>query len=261
MRVSRADKWFILYLATGFLAFVAFDQVIAQRVGTMGGVAVGIPGPVAAPPGGGIVPTNKENNFVATTSPIVTGSLTWTAGARGIVAVASSATGAGSGSSHTVTGGTTTWNVVGTVIYGSRRRITVLMSAGTPTNGTLSIAPAFPETDYQESQYSVDQITGFNATTPNDTAITGSASSGTSLNLADVGTIDAGDVVYAAFGFEGATDGLAPATGLTTHILRQSGTNVRSLLIGTSTTDDTPGVTWTTSGNTIGGVAFVINIA
>jgi hypothetical protein len=68
-------------------------------------------------------------------------------------------------------------------------------------------------------------------------------------------------LVYAAFGFEGATDSFAPATGLTQHVLRQNGGNVRSLLVGYSTTDDTPGVTWGTSGNGGAGVGFIINTA
>lgn len=201
--------------------------------------------------------TNKANN-ISTSNPTVTGSLTWAAGSRGIVAVASAAAGGSLLSGHTVTGGTVTWNSLGSVVYGSRRRVEIFLSDGTPSSGTLSIL-ATVITDFAETQYSVDQIEGFDTGNVDDTAVTASGSSGTSLNIGDVGTIDTGDLVYAAFGMENASDGLVPATGSTAHVTREGGSNVRSLLVAFSTTDDTPGATWNTSGSS-GGVAFIINV-
>lgn len=212
--------------------------------------------------------TNKENNVSTSFPTTTTGSLSWTAGARGIASVVLACPGGGTTlSGHVdVAGGSETWNEIGFTSYGSRRGVYVFLSDSVPTNGTLSITyDNGPGTDCNgagtplEIQYSIDQMTGFDTGNPDDPATTASGASGTSLNIADVGTIDTGDVVYAAFGMENANDGIAPATGSTEHVKREGGGNVRSLLVAYSTTDDTPGATWNSTGSA-GGVAFIINV-
>ena len=204
--------------------------------------------------------TNKANN-ISTSNAFSTGSLSWTAGARGLLFPSSSGTGGSTIAGHTATGGGVTWNEIGFVVYGVRRGISILLSDGTPATGAITITATMGSGLYEETQWSADELTNFNTTTVHDTVFTKAAASGTTMSLDDLGTIDTGDLVIAAFGFEGALDDFAPATGLTTHILRQSGSGVRSLLVGTSTTDDTPGATWTTSGNGIGGVGAIFNVA
>jgi hypothetical protein len=210
-----------------------------------------------------VVLTNLANN-VSTSNGFSTGSLSWTAGSRGIVAVSTAiASGSGDTVGHTVTGGGVTWTEVtggvGGQVYKSRRILSVFQSDGTPTTGALTIT-SLTDGTYQESQWSVEEVTGQHAT-PFDGAQFSAVDGPTAINTADLGTIDAGDLAYFAVGFEAATDSLAVAAGSTQHILRQSGGNVRSLLIGKSTTDDTPGATWGTGSNGAGISGFIINAA
>lgn len=204
---------------------------------------------------------NKANN-VSLSNGFSTGSLSWTAGSRGIVTVASARNTTGTNEGHSVTGGGVTWTEVGFVEYGSRRQLSVLVSDGTPSTGALTITAEYAGgSTYQESQWSVEEVTGHDTGTPFGTMQQASTGSGTSLNCPDVGTIDAGDVVYAAGALEDGADSFAWAAGVTGIVYRSGGANVRSLRTGYSSTDDTPGVTWATSGNGAGILALIVNAA
>ena len=208
--------------------------------------------------------TNKTND-VSTSDPTTTASITWTAGARGIASVAMACSGVdiepGSGN-VTITGGGVTWNQLDYIAWGGRRGLYVFLSDGTPTNATLSIdytnVNCLLTGSFQEFQYSVDEITGFN-TSDVDDPTTSIAEAAVASNLPDVGTIDSGDLVYAAFGMENANDNLQAAAGSTEHVKREGGGNVRSLLVEYSITDDTPGATWDTNGF-VGAIGFIINM-
>jgi hypothetical protein len=202
---------------------------------------------------------NKDNGTNTTTEPFNTASITWTAGARGMVCVAS-ATNSGSVNAHTVTGGSVTWDLLGTIQgYGGRRGLSMFLSDDTPSNGTLSIAVDNGGT-YQESIYSVDEITGQHDTTVTSGFQKAEAAPATSLNLPSLGTIDSGDLAVFACGFEAGADNLNAASGSTEVIKIEGGGNVRSFLVGKSTTDDTPGVTWDTSGNACGLVGVIVEV-
>jgi hypothetical protein len=137
----------------------------------------------------------------------------------------------------------------------------MFLSDGTPATGALTITATVTGT-YNETQWSADELTGFNTTTPNDAAQTATTGfgGGSALNLPDLGTIDTDDLAIFAAGFEGGASGAAVATGSTLHILRDGGVNVRSFLVGFSSTDDTPGVTWT-DGDNCGIVGAIFNVA
>lgn len=205
------------------------------------------------------VAINNLANDIDTSRPYSTESLSWTAGSRGIVFIASAVEGGGTITNHSVSGGDVTWTEIVFIVYGARRGLSVFVSDDTPANGVLTF-----DTDwsgavaFQEAQWSVSELTGFDSAQWPSTGTEAAVTSGTTINAPDVGTIDTGDMVVFGVGFEGATDDLAVAAGSSQHILRQSGSNVRSLLVGTSTTDDTPGATFTTSGNSAGIVAVLI---
>lgn len=200
---------------------------------------------------------NKANN-VSTSNAFSTGSLSWTAGSRGVVSVASANTSDVTG--HSCTGGGVTWNEVDSIQYGGRRGLCMFISSATPSTGALTITATVTGV-YQETQWSVDELTGFDTSTPNDAGQAGSASSGTALNTPDLGTLDAGDLALFCAGFESGADSFAVAANSTQHIKRAGGGNVRSLIVGYSSTDDTPGVTWASSGNGCGIVGCIINVA
>ena len=215
-----------------------------------------------APGGGGgtLTVTNLANN-VSTSNGFSTGSLTWAANSIGVVCVAS-AQNALLPASQTVTGGSETWSLVHGQDYSGRRRVDMFVSDTTPTNGALTITLTVSGgSTYQESQWSVEQLTNVDTGTPVGTGFRTDTASGTSLNLPDLGTIDAGDVALFCAGFESGADSLAVAAGSTQHILRQGGGNVRSLIVGTSTADDTPGITWATDGNGAAMVGAIFNTA
>jgi hypothetical protein len=204
------------------------------------------------------VVTHKADG-VSTSNAFATPSQSWTAGSRGLVSVATANTG-GSVQGHSCTGGGVTWIEVDSLEYGGRRGACMFHSDGTPSTGALTITATVNGT-YQETQWSIDEVTGQDGTTPFDTGQSAAASSGTSLNCPDVGTIDAGDVVYAMAAFESGADSFAWAAGVTSLVYRSGGGNVRSLRTGHSSTDDTPGVTWGTSGNGAAIIAVIINAA
>ncbi len=203
---------------------------------------------------------NKANN-VSTSNGFSSGSISWTGGARGIVSISSAYAGGGSVSGHSVSGGGVTWNEIGSRDYASRRRVSMLVSDGTPSDGALTITANGSGT-YQESQWSVDELTGYDATTVHDTAQTAVETGGAFkvVTLPDLGTIDAGDMAIFASGFEDAADNFAVQTGSTQHVKRSGGGNVRSFIVGTSTTDDTPGTQWDTVGSAAAIVGAIFNV-
>lgn len=200
---------------------------------------------------------NKENG-VKTSNGWSTASLSFTGGSRGLISV-SSATSGGAVSAHGATGGGVTWSEIGTVAYSSRRRISWLLSDGTPS-GVITVTATATGT-YQESQYSVEELTGYDSASVHGTVGTVGNGGGVSspVNLGSLGTIDAGDLVIAAFGHEDASNTLAAGSGSTQHVLRDGGGNVRALIVMTSTTDDTPGITYNAVSGS-GGVGAIFNV-
>lgn len=195
------------------------------------------------------------------------GSHSWPGGSRGLIIVASAGTPGPAISGHSASGGGVNWSELptnGFQAFGGRRGLSVLISDGTPNSSAITVtATVTGGSTFQDARYLIVPIQGYDTGQIHDAAVRGE-NTGTAppLNLPDAGTILAGDLLIAAFGFEDAGDGFGPAAGLTTHTLINGGTlNVRSLLVGTSTTDDTPGATWNTTGNGCGGIAFIVNTA
>jgi hypothetical protein len=198
--------------------------------------------------------TLKASGSASSSPEIISGISGWTG--RGLVAVVAAASSGTSDVTITSTG-SETWAAVASTAtdYGSRRRIEWFESNVIPTNGTVltfTMSGSFAElmyavlmaNDYDDSSLIQAVAGGFTAAGP------------TSLNTGTLSTIGTDEIVVLAGGFENGGDGLAPAAGTTQIDLTDSGSDVRSLLIGTSTTDSTPGITWTT-GSYSAGVAAV----
>lgn len=146
-------------------------------------------------------------------------------------------------------------------IYGSRRVVQVFRAvndSGSEVSGTISIESFGSGATFQEMLWSVELVTAGDIADPDDAPVSDAVSSGTALNLPDVGTPAAEDLIFAAFAFESGADSFALAS-LTALGSQTGGANVRSLKTGYSTSDETPGCTWSTGGNACGGIAFIIN--
>lgn len=155
-----------------------------------------------------------------------------------------------------------TWEAVSSkVTYGGRRIVQVFRAvndSGSEVSGTISLTSFDAGATFQEMLWSVELVTGGDVADPDDAPVTDVVSSGTALDLPDVGTPDDGDVIFAAFAFESGADSFALAS-LTALGSQTGGGNVRSLKTGYSTSDETPGCTWDSSGNSCAGIAFIIN--
>jgi hypothetical protein len=197
----------------------------------------------------------------STSNGFSTGSISWTAGSRPIVLTANAAAGGGTVTGVTISGGGATWTALNSgglniMVYGSRRAVHAQAANSTPTDGALTITVGVTGT-FQECKWAVLEVTGTGLTF--DECVRAAEAAASILSSPDVGTIDPGDLVVFAAGFEGATDGLVVQAGSIEVHKNDNGGNVRSLIVGTSTTDDTPGIDWNTGGNSAGIVAFVVN--
>lgn len=218
-----------------------------KAVGPVAEANVKAVGPVdnTAAGGGGIV-WNELTQGTSTTATFDTASITPTANAQVFVAIAraNSAAPAPASGEITVSGCNLTWVEVAHITYASRRALFVFRGTGaSPTTDNVTITDN--GSNFQEYLYSVDEATGVNSGTPIGTPQENSTAGATSLATPDVGTIDAGDYVYAAFSREDAT-AITPDVGTTLTTI-SSGTNVRSLVVFHNTTDDTPSVTYNVS--------------
>ena len=200
--------------------------------------------------------TVKETGEDAGSSPITTGSISWTDEVRGICVVAGAQSVGLTTSTITMTGGGATWTdvmaTVGDHKYQSRRLLAIFVTTGHPTDGALTITYNNDGGTFSEMFYEVYELANYDNTTPYDAAVSAgqenASNSGTSLTLSSIGTVDASDVVLAAGACENGADSFAFVTGITlVGSGRGGGSDVRQLIVGTGT-DDTPGVDWTTSG-------------
>lgn len=201
----------------------------------------------------------------ATSATASTASVTISSGADLLLSVAVSTASTMSGAVYTVgiTGGAETWTEIGTpIVYADRRKLHVFIGTGTKTNEAIAFNIAFTSLSYQSHAWSVDQITGHDTGTPNDTAVSFSQTSASASSIAapDVGTPDSGDAIFAAFGVED-SDANPSVTSPLVALGTQTGLgNVRHLLTGWdegALTDETPQCAVT---NSRGGViAFIVN--
>jgi len=215
------------------------------------------------------VALTHKTDGTATSEPVTTASITWTSGARGYVtvAIAHSAVAGMSesptGIECTVTGGGVTWTKLIEHGYRLRRALFIFESSGTPADGTLEIdvTALFGGSTLAEIHYSVEEATGLDGTTPSGTPVGANVASGsTTLALASVGAIESGDVVLTAGGHEVASNAFA-LTSHTTLSDRQTGSNVRALVVGYQSSDDTPNSTWSSSSGGTGMVAVLLKAA
>lgn len=150
--------------------------------------------------------------------------------------------------------------------WGFRRKIWLyraINKTGSEQSGTVTISIGNLNTTYQEHMWSIDLATGVDLADPDDVAVTGfNGSPSTSLTLPDVGTPDAGDAIFAVFGFENAAGDFALDAALTELGSQVGGANVRSLKTGydADAGDETPGASSSTS-NYYGGIALIVNAA
>lgn len=205
---------------------------------------------------------NKTDDTVTsfdTLDQFTTASISWTAGCRGVFALVMARSNSGA-IAPTITGGAEVWSSIGSVNYKARRTVAIFISDTTPDDGTLTVdlnlGAAAAEVHYQ-----VSELTGQDDTTPNNTAQTNSVDSGaTTLTVSSVGIIGANDLVYAVAGHETASDGTAWDAGTSNLIAAKlGGTDVRDALFGTSTSDETPSFSWSTSSGGSGLVAVRFN--
>ena len=189
-----------------------------------------------------------------------TASLSMAANTRAIIAVVTALDSPVSFSGHSASGGGVSWAEIQTQGYSGRRIVSLFRSDGVPS-GIVTITANFSGGTYQESKYGVFEVAGLDLIDPDDAPVSAENDGSSSfLNSPDVGTIDAGDMAFMCCGFEGGADSLAVASGTTELLLSAGGSNVRSLICGHSTTDDTPGVTWSGTGNGAGIIGINFNV-
>ena len=162
-----------------------------------------------------------------------------------------------------ISGGGLTWNhmVAGGQIYADRRKIFVLRGTGTPSAGVLTFTITTGAGGLAETMYSVDGIDGGNTSDPDDAPQVASTAGATALACPDVGTPDAGDHIYAAFGIEGGTVSATVDDGIALTNLG-GGAAVRTLVAfyDDNASDETPSIAWTGT-NGAGGIGFIVNVA
>jgi len=206
-----------------------------------------------------VVITLKDNG-TPTSNGFNTASLSMAANTRAIIAVSTALDSPISFSGHSASGGGVSWDEIHHLGYSGRRQLSLFLSDGVPS-GAVTITANFSGGTYQESKYGVFEVAGIDLGDPDDGAVSAeNTGSPAFLNSPDVGTIDAGDMVFMCCGYEGGADSLAVASGTTQLLLSAGGSNVRSLICGHSTTDDTPGVTWSGTGNGAGIIGINFNV-
>ena len=182
----------------------------------------------------------------STSNAFSTGALTAGAtGSRRVVLVAA----ADSGSYPTnlgVTGGGVTFAEEDSEQFRSRRFVAIATSDGAATTTALTITITVPNT-FQECHWVVVDVPNFSSFgTPANLEGGGGL---TAFSAPDVGTIGANDFALFVAGQENASDGLDVDANSTQVYQDLTGDNIRSIVVGYSTTDDTPGVVWTTAGD------------
>jgi hypothetical protein len=213
---------------------------------------------------------------------LTSGSEVWTVETNDTIAVASSTVpnnsvavltvAAASGSSanmvnvETPTTSGLTWNLAGTVDYGSRRSLWVYYAINASGSGVTAATSAVVENvpyAIQEAIWSLDLIEGVDTTTPFGTVTTNSGAGATSGAVTVTGTPDAGDYVWLSFVHTGASSDRTINGELSNEILELGGgTNVRRILTAYDSTPDAspvPGVSWS-GAEDWGGVAFIVNV-
>lgn len=197
------------------------------------------------------------------TSPATTGTITFPADSVTYLSVGAAQTGGTPGPTYAVSGTAITWTQVtaSELTYGSRRSIAVYraVNTGAEVSETVSITVTCPSGTLEVVAWSIDRVTGANTADPDDAPVTGTGTD--SLNLGDVGTVDAGDAVYSLGGHENGTNNFA-LTGYTALGSVGSLTGLRQIrtYYDDSSPDETPSWTSDGGGNEIGAIAFVVNV-
>jgi hypothetical protein len=201
--------------------------------------------------------TNLTAGNDTTNNPATTASISPTSGAIVYLTVGYATTdGMHPNDEITPVGVMATWEEIGRISGEGRRGIMVFRGSGAITPGTISITVS-PEGNWAETFWSVEEVAGYNAGDPDDAPVGAAAASGTSGAIADVGTIDAGDAVIAAFGHEESES--LTITGFTTLSAQTGGTDLRTLHVGYSASDETPEATWATNASWEG-IAWIVNV-
>lgn len=192
---------------------------------------------------------------VGAADPFNTASITWSGG-LGLILVASAYNGAGT-VSHVATKSGDTWTTDVNLTYGERRGASYI-SNSSPTNGVISINPSSTSGTYQDSVYFVLEISGSDGVFPAniDNAGSGPGTGPVTITLTD--SIDSGDLAV-IFGCSENTAGHA-VDGVTLVGSVTTSSNTRSALVGETTSDTTPGHTWTGT-NYSGLIACVFNVS
>ena len=162
-----------------------------------------------------------------------------------------------------VSGNSLTWTQVATQTHGTRRRTYVFRGTGTATAGSVTMSYDPLGATWQETKWSIFEITGQNTTTPNDAAQVASTAAATALACPGVGTPDAGDLIIGAFAIE--SDNVTPAAddGTTIHEVDEGASSqVRTLytFYDADASDETPSITWSGT-NSAAGIGFIVNVA
>jgi hypothetical protein len=199
--------------------------------------------------------------------------VSWPAGVRGYIWVCSAAPGGQWVIAHAASGAGVTWTELVLRWYAARRSGSLIEASGTPNGGEITLTASSNLGGYQETRWVAFAVTGVDPTTPRGTVFstnnsadpndqdTPGDSMGTTLSTPDLGTIEAGDLAVLCAAFEGGADGFAAAASVTEDAKLTGGANVRSVLVGHSTSDDTPGVSWNTVGNGCGVVGVIFKAA
>ena len=216
--------------------------------------------------GGGGLSISVLTSGLTTTNPDNTASITPASGSVVYVAVAVAYNAAVNNIGVTVSGCGLTWVALDNVVYnpGGRRFIHVSKGTGSPSAGVLTITATSSAGTYQETMYSVVQVTGADGTTPNDAPVKPtSIATGTTLSTPDVGTPGSGDAVFVMLGMENATNNIALTGSINQLTKIENGGNIRSFIVGYeagASPDETPGATWSTNASA-GAIGFIINVA
>lgn len=158
------------------------------------------------------------------------------------------ATAAGS-VSHTVTGGGVTWTSQDNRVYRARRMGELLEASAVPSDGALTITASGGSGAYRETQWFVFEVAEYDAAgwIEQGPAEADVGTGSTSLNAVNVGTLSGDEIAIVVGGCEGGSVAFAPEAGVTELAQQEGGSDVRSSLIGYSSTDNAPGVVWNSS--------------
>ena len=226
----------------------------AWGIGLIGG------GTVAGEPPAGIAVTNLASGISAT-EIITIACNTETPTGMVLISTACAYGSLPAEEAVTIAGCGLSWGQLDLQAYGGRRFLAISKGTGTwSAVGNLTIeCEDDGEETFNDSIYSIDEVTGSDET--ND-AVVKMAGTASGENLGDVGTPGTGDVVFSAFTDEDAEDTIALTSGITQLSKNDTaGYNVRALIVGwdNDPADETPGFTSNTSGG-YAGMGFIINV-